>query len=129
VARDPSTQNALLAKQREQTKRFFIAKDLLFILSELSGYLEAGSPVCLGFLEVIVQIMSIRQLHSSSKSNDDVLSFGARCISMLIPKVGEGALKAEVIDQIMRIFLRVKSPKVRARLSTGLASSLASVKT
>ena len=34
-----------------------------------------------------------------------------------------------MIDQIMRIFLRVKSPKVRAKLSTGLASSLASVKT
>lgn len=116
-----------MAKQREQSKRFFIARDLLLILSELSSYLEPESPVCVGFLDVIVEIMSIRRLHSQSKTNDDLLLFGARCVSQLIPKISPGALKKESIDQTMRIFLHIRSPRVRAQLSAGLSASLASI--
>ena len=51
---DASTQQAVIAKQREQSKRFFIAKDLLYILSELSLYLSAGNHLNHNFLSVIV---------------------------------------------------------------------------
>jgi hypothetical protein len=50
--------------------------------------------------------------------------FGARCISNLILKIKAGALDRHTVDQIMRIFLHVKSPKVRAQLSAGLRDSL-----
>ena len=45
---------AVIKKQREQSKRFFIAKDLLYILSELSAYLTMGDSLNHDFLRVIV---------------------------------------------------------------------------
>jgi len=78
---DASTQAAILKKQRDQSKRFFIAKDLLYILSELSTYIPNGSLLNHNFLSIIVQILGIRQLHRSSKTNDDLLLFGVRCVT------------------------------------------------
>jgi hypothetical protein len=45
---------AILKKQRDQSKRFFIAKDLLYILSELSTYLPDGNSLNRDFLSIIV---------------------------------------------------------------------------
>ena len=42
---------------------------MLFILSELSTYIEQNSAFAKTFLEMIVSIISIRNLHNQNKHN------------------------------------------------------------
>jgi len=75
------------------------------------------------FLEMIVGVLSIRNIHNQY-NNEELLAFGAQSISNLIPKIKQGELKASLVDKIMQLFLIVKAVKVRNQLSMGLKTAL-----
>jgi len=108
----------------EQQKKFLVAKDILFILSELSNYLPAQSEVNGELLQIIVQIMSIKNVHKVNKHNAELLLFGVNSITNLIPKVTQDQLTSKLLDKMFQLFLFVDNPKVRSQLATGLKQSL-----
>lgn len=65
---------------------------MLFVISEMSTYLEERSQVTGDLLEIIVQIMAIRSIHQMSQDKTDLLLFGVNCISNLIPRVAPDKL-------------------------------------
>ena len=79
-------------------KKFHIAKDMLYVISELSSYLESKDEVNKRFLEMIVGILCIKNLHSHNKHNDDLLSFSIRCMTKLIPKVSDQEFDLKMAD-------------------------------
>jgi len=108
----------------EQQKKFLVAKDILFILSELSNYLPAQSEVNGELLQIIVQIMSIKNVHKVNKHNAELLLFGVNSITNLIPKVTQDQLTSKLLDKMFQLFLFVDNPKVRSQLAAGLKQSL-----
>jgi hypothetical protein len=113
-------------KHLEQVKKFHVAKDLLFIQSELSEYLIEESPINHDFLDMIVSVMSIRNLHSEHMHHDELLLFGAKAIVNLIPKVARGYLTAELLDKVFQLFMLMNMKKARAELAAGLLQVLGS---
>lgn len=53
---------------REKLKKFKAAKDMLLVLSELSFFLEDGHEANGSFLNMIVEILSIRSIHVQSEN-------------------------------------------------------------
>lgn len=104
----------------EQQKKFSVAKDMLFVLSELSNYLNKYSVVNGELLDIIVQIMTIRNIHKASKTSSELLLFGVNCITNLIPKVKQEQLPRKLVDKVLQLFLHIESPKVRGLLAKGL---------
>ena len=74
------------------------------------------------FLEMIVTIMGIKNIHNNFKNNTDLLNFGAKSIINLIPKISD--LKIELVDKIMQLFLVVDEVRVRSQIAKGLEENL-----
>lgn len=74
--RNAATQVAVDREARASIKKFHTAKDLLFILSEMSTYLIQDSLVNQDFLDMIVDVLSIRNIHNGYSSNEELLTFG-----------------------------------------------------
>lgn len=58
----------------------------------MSTYLHQDSEVNHDFLEMIVEVLSIRNLHRPNSRNAELLTFGAQSITNLIPKIKQGQL-------------------------------------
>lgn len=58
----------------------------------MSAYLHQDSEVNHDFLEMIVDVLSIRNLHRPNSNNEELLTFGAQSITNLIPKIEQGKL-------------------------------------
>jgi len=71
---------------------------------------------------MIVSIMGIRHIHSHSLHNEELLLFGAKSITSLIPKVS--CLQEALIDKILQLFLVMNHKKARQHLAVGLQQSL-----
>lgn len=70
------------------------------IISELSNYLIDDENLNFQFLEMIVEIMAIKNIQSNNLSNFNLLCFGSKSISNLIPKVKEGQITHQLLDKI-----------------------------
>jgi len=92
----------------------------------MSAYLHQDSEVNHDFLEMIVEVLSIRNLHRPNSSNAELLTFGAQSITNLIPKIKQGKLQSGLVQKIMRLFLVINTVKVRSQLSAGLLTALGS---
>ena len=79
-----------------------------------------GDSLNQDFLRVIVQILGIRHLHKSSKTNDDLLQFGVKCVTKLVPKLGK-KVEDEIMAEVLQLFMHIQSPRVRATLGKGIA--------
>lgn len=122
---DKAAQIKINQMLREQAKKFSSAKDMLFVLSEISNYLSSNDPINNDFLDMIVQIMAIKNIHKVNQHNSDLLSYGARSITNLIPKVPEGQLSAALLDRILQLFLHILNPRIRQQLALGLQAAFA----
>ena len=86
-------------------------KDLVFVMSEVVNYLQVGNPLnhskCMSifktidFLEMIVSVISMKNLHIQSNSNayyEELLHFGCKSVSHLITKLP--SLEEKLIDKV-----------------------------
>lgn len=119
-----ATKDAMNKQQLEQTKKFHTAKDLLFIQSELSSYLKQDNIINYDFLDMIVSVLSIRNIHNPYLYNDELLLFGTKSVTNLIPKVKKGDFKPELLDKIMQLFMVLNLKKAREQLSVGLCKAM-----
>ena len=118
--RNISTSAKESLKHLEQVKKFHIAKDLLFIQSEISSHLGENVEINHAFLEMMVSVMSIRNIHNPYMHHDELLLFGAKSIIQLIPKVAKGTLSEDLLDKVFQLFLIMHMKKARTQLSIGL---------
>lgn len=65
-AGDKATQIKMDQLKKLEVKKFHAAKDILAIISELSYYLVDDQLLNYQFLEMIVEIMAIRNVHSNT---------------------------------------------------------------
>jgi len=98
------------------------AKDLLFIQSELCTYLTETSSINHDFLEMITEVMSIRQIHSFYAHNEELVLFGIKSITGLVRKIKD--LSPVLLDRIMQLFLAVNMKKAREQLANGFAEAM-----
>jgi len=118
-------------------------KDLAFILSELSTYLQTEQyELAHSFLGMKVALVSTKTLLEESgastnfftgktNKNEELLNFGCQSITNLLNKVVEGGSKnadfsisVNLLDKIFQMFIEMRSKKVRQKFSEGLLASL-----
>ena len=68
ITNDAATKQKFKQMEREKLKKFQAAKDMLLVLSELSFFLEDEHEANAQFLNMIVEILSIRSLHTQSSN-------------------------------------------------------------
>lgn len=101
-----------------------MAKDLLFIQSELSAQLPEDSEINVEFLDMIVEVLAIRNIHNPFLHHDDLLIFAAKSLIQMIPKVKKGSLNLETIDKILQLFMLMNLVKARNIVGNGLVEVL-----
>jgi len=105
--------------------------DLIFVMSEVSCYLPSGDSLnqsnkiainyCIDFLEMIVSVLSMRNIHQESSAHsyyEELLHFGCKSVANLIPKLPK--IDESLVDKIFQLFLSLKSLRIRTALSQGL---------
>lgn len=82
------------------------------------------------FLEMIVSIVSIRQIHQSrgyqATQFEELLLFGSKSISNLLTKIEQPT--DALIDKIFQLFLLISNIRVREQLCKGLSAALKKLK-
>jgi len=110
-------------------------KDLVFVMSEVAQYLPSGEPLNasetlfvtntdVGFLEMMVSIVSMRSLHAESAHNayyEELLHFGVKSVGGLLAKAP--GVDDKLLDRICQLFLLIRPLRVRQGLATSLQAS------
>jgi hypothetical protein len=110
-------------------------KDLIIVMSEVANYLKEGEALnqskhaftnnLLDFLEMIVSVVGMKNLHSDSGFNsyyEELLHFGVKSLANLMTKVPH--VEDSLLDKIFQMFLTLKSLRIRQSLAQGLTLTL-----
>ncbi|TNV87999.1 hypothetical protein FGO68_gene14880 [Halteria grandinella] len=99
-------------------------KDLIFVMSEIAKHLPAGDSHNQNFLEMIISVLSMKNLHQSDYATsyyEELLQFGVSSLASIFDKLPTVALtQTALIDKLFQLFLLLRSLRIRNTLAQSL---------